>query len=280
MKSQPLGEAFSGHLAFMLAWQRYGEQQSGIPLIFLHGMLGERHNWHSQAESFAKEYPVITVDLRNHGESPHVKGMGYRQMADDVLALMAHLNIPEAMFCGHSMGGKVAMFLALQTPERVSKLAVVDIAPVKYPLWHQPLLQALLALPIERLQSRKQADEYLAHRIDDPFERAFLLKNLQRVTGVGKGFQWKCNLREIARQYLNIAGFPELAKSYSGETLFIRGSDSNYVTDEAEAPIKQYFPQAHIATIAGAGHLPHVQQPVLFSMQLDNFLKDTRHSVL
>lgn len=253
----------------MLAYQIVGKEKPGTPLIFLHGMLGERQNWNTQATHFSSHYRVITVDLRNHGESPHVKGMSYRQMADDVRELMQHLTISNAHFCGHSMGGKVAMLLALQYPEQVTKLAVIDIAPVKYPLWHQPVLQALLALPVSELKNRREADDLLAQAIDDPFERAFLLKNLQRSD---TGFRWKCNLPEIARQYLKIASFPDVQQHFAGATLFIKGSDSNYITQDTEPAIYKYFPNAEIETITSAGHLPHIQQPHAFAETLGRFL--------
>ncbi len=260
----------------MLSYQRVNgnHPENTIPLIFLHGLLGERQNWNTQAKYFSRHAPVITVDLRNHGDSPHVKGMSYRQMAEDLLALCQHLSLPRIDLCGHSMGGKVAMYLALHHAERIRKLVIVDIAPVNYPLWHQALLQALLALPVERMKTRREADTLLAETVDDVFERAFLLKNLVRTES---GFRWQCNLPEIARHYVKIAHFPATERDFSNSALFIRGADSPYISAKDEPVINRYFPRATIQTIDKAGHLPHIQQATLFARQLETFLLKDNH---
>ncbi len=258
----------------LLNYQVYGEENnsenSGVPIVFLHGMLGELQNWNSQAKRFAASgCQVIVVDLRNHGDSPHIKGMSYRQMADDILVLLAHLKLPSIYLSGHSMGGKVGMYLALNYPEVIKKLVVVDIAPITYSLWHQQIFHALFSLPLSEIASRRDADELLAEHIENAFERAFLLKNLKRVGG---GYEWKCDLLEISRNYLKIAGFPVQNGSFDGEILFVKGADSGYITDEAMPKILHYFPSANIKTITNAGHLPHVQQADDFYEQVSEFL--------
>jgi esterase len=262
----------------LLNYQIYNERDdqnsNHPPIIFLHGMLGDAKNWKSQAKRFSEDYQVITVDLRNHGDSPHLKGMSYRQMADDVLTLLDHLGLSSVVLSGHSMGGKVAMYLALNNLERVAKLVVVDIAPVNYPLWHQSLLRALLTLPVETISRRQQADEYLAESIPDLFERAFLLKNLVRVNQPDNQqlYKWKCNLDEIVRNYLNISRFPKLECQFEGEVLFVKGGNSDYITDEYKSEIASYFPHATIRSIANAGHLPHVQQADRFYQLMNDFI--------
>lgn len=238
-------------------------------IVFLHGMLGDAKNWSSQAKRFSKNYQVITVDLRNHGNSPHIKGMSYRQMSDDLLTLLDDLNLSSIYLSGHSMGGKVAMYLALSDSERIRKLIVVDIAPVTYPLLHQPLLRTLLSLPLMLISTRQQANEYLAESISDSFERTFLLKNLIRVD---QHYEWKCDLDEIARNYLKIAGFPKLGGQFEGETLFIKGENSDYIMDEFKPEIVGYFPNARVQMIADSGHLPHVQQSNYFYEAMNTFI--------
>ena len=253
-----------------LNYQVYGEENTGMPLLLLHGMLGELKNWNSQAKRFSdKGYSVIAIDLRNHGGSVHLKGMSYRQMAEDVLALLAHLKLPEVQLLGHSMGGKVGMYLALTNPDTIQKLVVVDIAPVAYPLWHQTLFGALLSLPVSQLRSRREADDLLAVEVEDSFERAFLLKNLIRAE---KGYQWKCDLQEIAKNYLKISSFPKLTTAYTGEPLFIKGGNSDYLGSEYIASINNYFPGAKLEVINNAGHLPHIQQPDLFYQLVSAYL--------
>lgn len=252
----------------MLNYRMYGEPLH--PLVVLHGLLGGLDNWHTFAQGQLGKRNILALDLRNHGASPHKEGMGYREMVADVLEVLDSLYVDSCDLMGHSMGGKVAMQLALHHPHQVRRLVVVDIAPKTYPPRHQALLQAMATLRLDTLQSRKQADEWLAQVVKQPFERGFLLKNLKR--SVDGGFYWQCNLPEIARHYLKISGFPASDNSYAGKTLFIRGGQSDYVSMEDVGLIKPLFPDFHIATLDEAGHLPHVQMPAAFTELVDVFL--------
>ncbi|MBO0611971.1 MAG: hypothetical protein RL122_402 [Pseudomonadota bacterium] len=255
----------------MLNYRLFGDlSSSAAPLVVLHGLLGSLDNWHTFARGQAGKRTVLAIDLRNHGDSPHVAGMSYRQMVDDVVAVLDTLAIPECYLMGHSMGGKVAMMLALQHPSRVRRLLVVDIAPKAYPPRHQALLHAMVGMPLGELSSRKQADEWLSATVKHPFERGFLLKNLGRKTE-GQ-FYWQCNLPEIARHYLKISGFPTTDAVYPAPTLFIRGGQSDYVADTDLPMIRQAFPAAELVTVAAAGHLPHVQTPAEFTVLVEAFL--------
>ena len=255
----------------MLNYRWFGESDSGVtPLVVLHGLLGSLDNWQTFARGQAGKRPVLALDLRNHGDSPHVEGMSYQQMVSDVLAVLDALGIPTCDLMGHSMGGKVAMSLALQHPERIQRLLVVDIAPKAYPPRHQALLQAMVSMPLASLSSRKQADEWLSTTVKHPFERGFLLKNLGRKSD--GSFYWQCNLPEIARHYLKISGFPASTASCPAPALLIRGGQSDYVADEDLALIRQAFPAAKLISIEAAGHLPHVQTPAEFTALVDTFL--------
>jgi esterase len=255
----------------MLNYRLYGQlEPAQPPLVVLHGLLGSLDNWHGFARGQEGKRTVLALDLRNHGASPHQEGMSYREMLADVLEVLDSLQIACCNLMGHSMGGKLAMSLALQQPQRIQRLLVVDIAPKAYPPRHQALLQAMATMTLDELRSRKQADEWLAQVVDHPFERGFLLKNLARM---GDGtFHWQCNLPEIARHYLKISGFPTTDACYPGETLFIRGGQSNYVGTGDEALIRSLFPASRIMTIEAAGHLPHVQAPAVFAEMVETFL--------
>ena len=146
----------------MLNYRLHGELTAEPPLVVLHGLLGSLDNWATFAKGQAGKCTVLAMDLRNHGASPHVAGMSYRDMVADVIEVLDTLGIHSCDLMGHSMGGKVAMQLALQHPARVRRLLVVDIAPKAYPPRHQALLQAMVSMPLDELKSRKQADEWLA----------------------------------------------------------------------------------------------------------------------
>lgn len=253
----------------MLNYRLYGEPDNN-PLVVLHGLLGSQDNWHTFAKGQEGKRSVVALDLRNHGGSPHVEGMTYRDMAADVVEVLAALGIPACDLMGHSMGGKVAMVLALHHPALIRRLLVVDIAPKAYPPRHQALLQAMASMPLAELSSRKQADEWLTTTVKHPFERGFLLKNLGRAAD--GTFYWQCNLADIARHYLKISGFPVTDLVSPVPALFIDGGQSDYVQDTDLPLIRQYFPAAERGTVGAAGHLPHVQTPAEFTALVEGFL--------
>ena len=255
----------------LLNYKIYGELDSKPPVIMLHGLLGSLDNWNGQAKLLQQHYTVITVDLRNHGHSPHVSGMSYREMAADIVSLLEHLAIEQCYLLGHSMGGKVAMTLALSQPQFIKKLIIVDIAPKAYKPRHLQILQAMLSLPLDKIKTRKDADQYLAKWIHSDIERSFLLKNLKRNT---EGFYWQCYLSEIVKHYLKISGFV-LPKSthFLANSLFIRGGLSDYIQDKDIANIQQVFPSATIETLEHSGHLPHIEEINRFYQLVLNFLQ-------
>ena len=255
----------------MLNYRIYGDADNlQRPLVVLHGLLGSLDNWHTFATKQQSGRSIIAMDMRNHGASPHVEGMNYRLMVQDVLAVVDRLQLSKFDLMGHSMGGKAAIWLALYYPERLNKLIIVDIAPVTYPPRHQAILQAMLSMPLASFKSRKEADAWLAPTIKQPFERAFLLKNLKWDDN-GK-FTWQCNLPEIAKHYLSITAFNETERRYQGETLFIGGGQSDYLQPERWQVAQTYFPAARLAMIADAGHLPHVQTPDIFTEHVNTML--------
>ena len=241
------------------------------PLFILHGLLGSMDNWRSQAKRLEQSRTVITVDLRNHGRSPHLKDMSYQQMGLDILAIMEYEKLETIDLLGHSMGGKVAMWLALHYPRRIATLIVVDIAPKTYPLWHQKVLIAMLKAPLLTFQSREQVEHYLSQFIEDDSERSFISKNLQKRTN--RGYKWRCNLKQIVTSYLKIAAFPVPTSVFSNQSYFIRGENSSYILPNDHALIKRLFTQSEIHTIKNSSHLPHTEQADDFYQLLESFLK-------
>jgi esterase len=236
------------------------DSQDKAPLLILHGLLGAQDNWRSQAKRLSQFCPVYTLDLRNHGNSPHIKGMSYREMYEDVIRVAQHEGLEQFHLLGHSMGGKVAMQLALAHPEMIKSLIVVDIAPKPYPLWHQKTLGAIMSTPIHTMQSRQEIDDHLKTSIDDESERRFMLKNIKRDPENKNSFIWRVNLEEISRGYLKIAGFSSALATYPNKTLFIAGGLSQYIQEADTSLIHSLFPKAEIITLQTSGHLPHYQQ--------------------
>ena len=241
----------------------------GKPVILLHGLFGAKENLGMIARPLSSDYLTIAVDLRNHGGSFHNPEMNYQVMAADVIALMDHLDIQQAALIGHSMGGKVAMKLALDFPDRISELVVMDIAHHAYPPHHQQIMKGLKVLDKTELSGRNQADEILINFEPDLPTRQFLLTNLVRV---GQHFKLRLNVEALANNQIAISS-PVSGKPYSGRVLLLRGGNSIYVKDASLAEFKMLFPHSRLVTIANAGHMPHVEKTAEVVTAISEFLQ-------
>jgi len=245
--------------------------ENAPPLIIMHGLFGSARNWQGIAKQLSDRFRVYTLDLRNHGASPHADSMDYQSMAADVVLFMQQQNIENAVLLGHSMGGKVAMQLALTNPEKVNRLIVVDIAPVVYKHNFDEVLMGLYHVPLGSVNSRKEADQYLAEKISTLSLRQFLLQNL--VTNSAGGYQWRVNLASIEQSMPAIMGFSEdQGERFTQPTFFINGGKSSYLSARYRLQAEELFPQAKFETVEGAGHWPHVESPAEFMSYLNEFL--------
>lgn len=243
----------------------------GTPLLILHGFLGMSDNWKTLGRKYAENgFEVHLLDQRNHGRSFWSEEFDYPAMAADLLYYMDERNIDKAMLIGHSMGGKTAMQFACTNPHRATRLIVADIAPKRYPPHHQQILNALDSLPLESLESRTGADESLALHIRDRGIRQFLLKNLYWVEPGRLGL--RINVEVLKHKMEEIgAALPEGAR-FEGPVLFLRGGNSDYVTEEDLPLIRSHFPGANLETLEGAGHWLHAEKPEAFLQMSLEFL--------
>jgi len=233
---------------------------SGNPLMILHGLFGSKRNWLSIAKPLSEFAQIIAVDLRNHGESEHAPTMSYPEMAEDVIHLADQLGLPKVTLAGHSMGGKVAMTAALHYPDRIRRLMVLDIAPVQTQSGFARYLDVMQSMPLDRITSRREAEQHLAGVITNDLVRSFLLQNLVRDQGA---FRWRINLQGIRDNLSEIAGFPEMdaGTTYTGPALFVAGGRAEYLTHAHEPAIRRYFPNAELHIIQNAGHWLHAEEP-------------------
>jgi len=258
-----------------LNFREFGAARAGSrPLILLHGLFGSLINWQQIARNLSTKHHVIVPDLRNHGRSPHAPDVSYQAMAGDILQLLDELRLPEAVFIGHSMGGKLAMWLALTSPDRVSQLVCIDMAPVAYQSSFGGILQGLVALPLDQIDSRKTADAWLAPAVPVKPVRDFLLQNLQHTQD---GWRWRNNLAALNAAIDIILDFPSIPAGhcYTGPALFVYGSESDYVLAEYHSRILALFPAAELQSIAGAGHWVYADQPEAFLHTLNSRLDAT-----
>lgn len=241
----------------------------GEPLVLIHGLFGSYENLGMIARQLADTFQIINVDLRNHGKSAHLPTMTYPEMAVDVLETLDTLGIDSAFILGHSMGGKVAMQIALEAPQRVKKLILADISPVATAPRHLTILSALADLPILTLTDRREAEPILAQSVAEPAVRQFLLKNLLKVDGK---LQWRFNLAALTDNYSQILAAPNGTGQYPGPVLFIKGGDSDYIQSAHQPIILAMFPQAKAKIIQGTGHWLHAEKPAAFAKIVRDFL--------
>jgi pimeloyl-ACP methyl ester carboxylesterase len=239
----------------------------GPPLVLLHGLFGSARNFGAVQRALAKRFRVIALDLRNHGASPHAEAMDYAVMAADVIDTLLRMQALPAAVLGHSLGGKVAMRLALDRPDAVSALIVADIAPVPYPPHFQDYVEAMLAVPSG--STRAAADARLAPVVPDQAIRGFLLQNLQPEGTT----PWRLGLAEIAAALPAIGDWNVApGQVYRGPTLFIAGERSDYIRPEYRPTVRVLFPAARFITLRGAGHWLHAEKPEAFVEVVGGFL--------
>jgi pimeloyl-ACP methyl ester carboxylesterase len=268
-----------------LAVRTLGE--SGPLVVFVHGLFGQGRNWTTIAKGLADSHRVTLIDLPNHGHSPWTDRVDYLDMAKMVATELESLGEPVTLV-GHSMGGKVAMQLALRRPELLRALVVVDIAPVEYPLRggrtddpdeeaspFAAYIEAMRALNLGELQTREDADAALKAAVPNRMVRSFLLQSLVREgLGADGGWRWRLNLGLLERDLGELRGFPEPppGATFDGPVLCISGANSTYVLDEDRPHMVALFPGIRLVRIKNAGHWVHSEQPEIFLETLRRFL--------
>ncbi|MFC1731908.1 alpha/beta fold hydrolase [candidate division KSB1 bacterium] len=246
---------------------------SGQPLIILHGVFGLSDNWVSIGKKIAEKFNVFILDQRNHGKSPHSEIFNYYALVDDLLEFLEDHQIQNPIILGHSMGGKVAMRFALENPDIVEKLIIIDISPRGYDHSHHhaSLIMAMKSVDFEKVSSRKDVENQLITQIQNPRIIQFLMKNLYWKDKTN--LDWKINLDAICD---NITALFEAVKSehpFTKSTLFVKGGKSNYIIDDDFSLIHHHFPKALIKTIDHATHWVHAEAPNELCAILSQFLE-------
>ncbi len=245
----------------------------GPRVAFVHGLFGQGKNWTGVAKSLQDAARVTLIDLPNHGKSAWTEHFSYPDMAHDVAALLENQGGGASYsVVGHSMGGKVAMMLALLRPELVERLCVVDVSPAQTSQvgTFAGFVAAMRAIDLSALPGRAEADRQLAPAVPDPGVRSFLLQNLRRS---GSGWRWQLNLELLGDRLDEMSKWPDMSgHRYPGPVLWIAGSTSDYVRPEHAAGMRELFPRARLVTIKNAGHWVHSEQPDVFRSTIRRFL--------
>lgn len=241
----------------------------GKPLIILHGLFGSSDNWQTLAKVFTDHHKVYLVDQRNHGHSGFSDEMDYDVMADDLKELIITEQIHKPDIIGHSMGGKTVLFFAQRYPELIDRMIIVDMGLKKYPPHHDLIFEALLSVDLDKIKSRKEAEEIMKMKITDFSVMQFLLKNLY--WSEKEKLDWRFNLQVLYREIEQIlAAVP--AGKINVPTLFIRGEKSNYILESDYESIREQIPDVQFITIKNVGHWVHAEAPKEFADVVKNYL--------
>lgn len=252
-----------------LFYRTYGE---GPPLIVLHGLFGLSDNWVTIARRISANYKVYIPDQRNHGQSPHAETFNYYALADDLMEFMDEHDIEKPVLMGHSMGGKVAMNFALEYPDNVDKLVVVDMSVRQYKARsiHYHLIEAMETVDFEKTKSRGDVENQLKEYIPQKPLRLFLMKNLKRYSK--NRFGWKLNLPVLKESLETIVEGIDTNQKFEQPTLFIGGGKSDYIEKQDHELIRSIFSNSEIKEIPEASHWIHADTPEAFCSIVSEFL--------
>lgn len=240
-------------------------------VIAIHGLFGSLENLGVVSKQLSEQFCVYALDLPNHGRSAHIQTMTLANTAEAIMYWMEEQGIASAHFLGHSLGGKVAMEIALRYPEKVNRLIVADIAPVAYAHRHQDVFDAFHAVNLHTISSRGEADKAMQPYVSEVSTRSFLLKNLEKNE---QGWQWRMNLVGLIESYKDlIAAISVSYPSFDGQVLFIKGELSSYILPEHRERVLTLFPHASVKVIEGAQHWLHSEKPAAFFGLVSRFLQ-------
>lgn len=270
-----------------LAYDHFKSPKEGrnSPIVIAHGLFGSKLNNRTVAKQLAEllNRDVFCIDLRNHGDSPHINRHDYPSMAADIERFLETHNLEKPILIGHSMGAKAMMATALRCPDLPKYLIPVDNAPVskivsggsKFAVYIRSLKEITEGRS-NPVGSRTQADEVLQKVEPSLPIRQFLLTNVTRKTKQELIEEFEANKKSFGNDLHNvpvfrskipldivgkaidsgnIAMFPFDSKDYvfKGNTLFIRGTDSTFVPDDVLPDIGRYFPRFEVKDVK-AGH--------------------------
>lgn len=250
----------------------YDIRGKGEPVVLLHGLFGSLENLGVVARQLQESFQVISIDLPDHGKSPHSDTFSFDTYAKRIINTIDSLGIHRPHILGHSLGGKIAMQIALSCPEKINKLIVADIAPVEYAPRHQNVFAALTSFNPEQIKSRQEADKNMSQYVSESGVRQFLLKSLYKRDE--EAFAWRFNLNMLHRDYALLSEGIDSDVPYKGEVMFIKGGNSDYITKEHQEKIQRLFPNVKAKIIASTGHWLHAEKPFVFSGIVAKFLEE------
>ncbi|CAL1274480.1 unnamed protein product [Larinioides sclopetarius] len=248
------------------------QRPDDVPIILLHGLTGNKESWHGIFEVLALDTKkeACIVDLRNHGESPwNNEAYDVVAMTEDIKHLLDRLKAPKAIILGHSLGGKIAVHLALTYPEIVEKIIVEDMRPngitleaLKEVQFYTKVMKDLekdIPQGVTEIEAKKAFLKLLNERLEKI--NPSLIQNdfsfIPIKCSDGK-CQWTTNTVLIDAVLRNMDELlNDSSGRFEGPALFIYGGKSSFRVGDDESNIKKLFPNAKLVEVEGADHMVH-----------------------
>ncbi|MFT5838889.1 MAG: esterase [Flavobacteriales bacterium] len=254
-------------------YQIYSDSSDKPWLLLIHGLFGNLDNLSALRRQFTESFQVLSIDLPDHGKSAFTQSFSFVQYAKLIFELVNTLDITRLSIVGHSLGGKVAMQLALSQHELISHLIVLDIAPVDYTTRHTHVFQGLNNVVLAELTSRIEANIALSKYVEDSSTRQFLLKSLYNENSIWK---WRFNLLLLQKDYAKLSAAIISLQTFLKPVLFIKGEHSDYLLPEHKPAVMKLFPNSHSKIISDTGHWLHAEKPDLCAKIILSFLRKNK----
>ena len=248
----------------------YVERGRGLPVVLLHGFPFDHTLWRAQDAALSDSFRIITPDLRGHGASPAPEGVYHMELlARDVLALLDDLGIERAVWVGHSMGGYITMAALRIAPERISGIGLVATQPLADPEDRRAgRLATAEKVLVEGsgMVAQSMIKIVFAPGFDtDSPPAQELFEVMSKTAPLG-----------IAGSLRGMAGRPdsvETLRSANVPAVVIAGVEDQIAALDVMQRMASTIPGAYLVKIAGAGHIPMVEQPEVTTSALRDFLQ-------
>lgn len=249
----------------------YGERGNGPPLIFLHGIGGNRHNWSEQVKTFSFGHRAIAWDARGYGDSDDYQGpCRFEDFSDDLSRLMDHLKIDQAHLVGLSMGGRILMDFGVRHPSRIRSLVIAGSFP-SFGRALTPAQQAeFMRLRREPLEQGRSFEELAPQLVDSLVGPHASAEARQRMSESIAHLRVESYLKTLEATM----GFDrtDVLANITAPTLLLYGEFDTLVTPEAGRAVQSALPHAEYRVIAEAGHLVNIERPKEFNAVVAEFL--------
>ncbi|UFQ98782.1 alpha/beta fold hydrolase [Pseudomonas wenzhouensis] len=247
-----------------LHYEDYGH---GAPLLLVHGLGSSTRDWEYQIPLLARHYRVLALDVRGHGRSDKPRG-SYRiaDFADDVVALIEHLQLPPVHLVGISMGGMIGFQLGVDRPELLRSLTIVNSSPEVKARNAREWLEIGKRWTLSRLLSLDTIGKALGKLLFPKPEQAELRRKIAE--------RWPQNDKHAYLASLDAIigwGVRERLGRITCPTLVI-SADHDYTPVERKREYVAEMPNAHLLVIENSRHATPLDQPERFNNALLAFL--------